>query len=79
MFKYLKKVMMKIDFLQISSNLRALKFNIDSFSKDKVKFIARKIVPYSNNFPKFLRAKPFFLIHQPKKVFKYRYYYPFNK
>ena len=35
----------QIDFLHISSNLRALNFDIDCCSKDKVKFIAGKIVP----------------------------------
>ena len=35
----------QVDFLYISSNLRASNFNIDLCSRDKVKFIAGKIVP----------------------------------
>jgi ubiquitin-activating enzyme E1 len=35
----------QVDFLYISSNLRASNFNIDLCSRDKVKFISGKIVP----------------------------------
>ena len=35
----------QVDFLYISSNLRAANFNIDLCSRDKVKFISGKIVP----------------------------------
>lgn len=35
----------QVDFLYISSNLRASNFNIDQCSRDKVKFIAGNIVP----------------------------------
>ena len=35
----------QIDFLYVSSNLRASNFNIEQCSRDKVKFIAGKIVP----------------------------------
>ena len=35
----------QVDFLYISSNLRASNFNIDNCSRDKVKFISGKIVP----------------------------------
>jgi len=35
----------QVDFLYIASNLRALNFNIDQCSRDKVKFISGKIVP----------------------------------
>ena len=96
----------QIDFLHISSNLRALNFNIDCCSKDKVKFIAGKIVPsiptttssivgyissqiltlIQTTEPKFLRqinidlSTPFFLIHQPKKVYKNKdYIHPITK
>ena len=86
----------QIDFLHISSNLRASNFDIECCSRDKVKFIAGKIVPsiptttssivgyishqlftlIQTTEPKYLRqinidlSTPFFLIHQPRKVFK---------
>ena len=85
-----------INFLFISSNLRASNFEIENCSRDKVKFIAGKIVPsiptttscivgyissqiftlIQTTEAKYLRqinidlSTPFFLIFQPKKVYK---------
>jgi ubiquitin-activating enzyme E1 len=85
-----------INFLFISSNLRATNFEIENCSRDKVKFIAGKIVPsiptttscivgyissqiftlIQTTEEKYLRqinidlSTPFFLIFQPKKVYK---------